>query len=665
MRRIVPLSRTAPVDSPPLPVFLGAGLIYAAALFGVCGFRLTPPPPTLGSYFVLAFLALFLGLAHGALATLVAALLARLLSVHRWARAFDALLSLTLGLFYAALGLSLVKLAIAGSHLRFAELWFIFGSLRQLLDEGSAQDRALLLMVVALPLALAAGLYLALRRARHRRAANAPTGPRSLAALAGIALAALLVLSWRYPYAQFVVGTLAPETSWVARSWFGDAAPGSAADAGARSSFAPDPARQGRIGAWTAPPSFRRDNVVVIMLESVPWSRLFGPLARPEATPNINALAGESIVFARAYATATHSDYAQTSILASLHPRKFRQHDYFIQLDYPRTLIWDLLRPAGFRTALFSCQNEGWGNMQAFLRTPGLELFRHAPDWPRAPRRGEGSESKVFESAPLGAFRDWLQGAPNRRFFAYLNFQATHYPYVIPEARTPLYQPSQIDFPTTFLNYPADKIPVMENRFYNALHEVDAAVGEVVDLLKTEGVWQETALLLVSDHGEAFYEHGMPTHGTMLLEEQIRTAALVRLPGASARVITEPVSVLDLVPAVVDFLGLPQHGNFQGRDDILAPGYSAKGRPFLLTIQGITQEDAILLDDWKLLLNYDRRARALFDLANDPGERQNLAAVQPEKLAELDRRLSSLLLDQLAYYRDEGWKQGWYPPKLP
>ncbi len=52
------------------------------------------------------------------------------------------------------------------------------------------------------------------------------------------------------------------------------------------------------------------------------------------------------------------------------------------------------------------------------------------------------------------------------------------------------------------------------------------------------------------------------------------------------RVVTEPVSVLDLVPAVVDFLELPPHGNFQGRDHILAPDYSAKGRPLLFTIPG-------------------------------------------------------------------------------
>ncbi len=665
MCRSVLLSRTAPTDSPPLPVFLGAGMIYAAALFGVCGFRLAPPPPTLGAYLVLAFLTLFLGLAHGALTTLAAALLARLLAAHRWPRGFDALVALGLGWLYAALGLSLFKFAITRSHLRFADLWFVFGSLRQLFDEGSPQDRAMLLTTVALPIGLGAAFYLALRIARRRRAAVETTGPRPLSALAGIALAALLVLCWRYPYARYVARTLAPDTTWVARQWSSDGSSAGSADSAPQSAFVPDPARHGRIGAWAAPQNFRRDNVVVIMLESVSWSRLFGPLARPESTPRINALAAESIVFARAYATATHSDYAQTSILAALHPRKFKGHDYFIDLDYPRTLIWDLLQPLGYRTAVFSCQNEGWGNMQAFLKTPGIELFRHSPDWPRAERRGDGPESKVFEAAPVAAFTDWLREAPERPFLAYLNFQATHYPYVIPPDSVPLYSPSEIDFPMTSLSYPTEKIPLMENRFYNALHTVDSAVGEVVDALVAAGVWERTVLVLVSDHGEAFYEHGVPAHGTMLFEEQIRTAALLRLPGGEARVLGEPVSVLDLVPTVAHFLELPPHGNFQGRSDILDPGYSARGRPFPFTIQGITQEDALLLDDWKLLINLDRRERMLFELTADPGEQTNLDTTRPEKDAELSAQLYALLHDQLVYYHERGWKLGWYPPKLP
>ena len=655
--------QAASSDSPPLPVFLGAGMIYAAALFGVCGFALVPPPPTPGAYVVLAFLTLFLGLAHGAVNALGAALLTHVLADCRWPRAVDTLVALALGILYSTLSLSLFKFTLTRSHLRFEDLWFVLGSLRQLGDEGSAQERGILLAIVLLPLGLTSVLFVALRLARRGRGATAAAGPLSL--LAGVALAALLVLCWRYPFARYVAGTQVPETSWLARQWSGAGTLGRLAGQAPPPAFRPDPARSAKIEDLLVPSDFRRENVVVLMLESVPWSRLFGPLARPEATPRMNALAAESIVFARAYASATHSDYAQTSILSALHPRKFERHDYFIDLAYPRTLIWDLLRPAGYRTALFSCQNEGWGNMQAFLRTPGLELFRHSPDWPEAPRRGEGAESKVFEPTPIAAFGDWLSEAKAHPFLAYLNFQATHYPYVVPPGTPPLYEPATIDFPTTYLYYPIDKIAVMENRFYNALHTVDRAVGEVVDALRAAGVWERTVLAVVSDHGEAFYEHGVPTHGTMLLEEQIRTAAFLRLPGATPRVVTEPVSVLDLIPAVVSFLELPPHGNFQGRGDVLDPAYSAKGRPFLFTIQGITREDALLQDDWKLLLNHDRRERALFDLATDPGERRNLAATEPAKLEVLERELDAMLTGQLAYYRDRGWESGWYPPKLP
>ena len=657
-------------EVPPTPYFIAGGA-YATVFFALAAFRLPPGPATPGGYFVLAFFVLFLGLAHGALTAFAATLVARLPGLASRPAGGDFVVAVGLGAFYSWLGLSLAQFTFARSHLRFEDLWFVFGSLRQLGAEGSTEERAILLATVLAPAVLGALFYAALRGARRRGAARG-TPARALLQLAGVALAALALLCWRYPYARFVAGTQAPETSFLVRQWSGATTVGRLAGNSPPLVFTPDPSRSARIGADAplspgAPP--RRDNVVIVMLESVPWSRLFGPLARPEATPRMNALATESIVFARAYASATHSDYAQTSILAALHPRKFDRHDYFIDLAYPRTLVWDLLRPAGYRTALFSCQNEGWGNMQAFLRTPGLELFRHSPDWPEAPRRGDGAESKVFEPTPVAAFDAWLTEARRGPFLAYLNFQATHYPYVIPPDAQALYEPSRIDFPTTFLSYPADKIPVMENRFYNALHTVDAAVGAVVDALRAAGVWERTILLVVSDHGEAFYEHGVPTHGTTLLEEQIRTAAFLRLPGpataATARVVGEPVSVLDLVPAVARFLGLPPHGNFQGRSDILDPAYSARGRSFLFTIQGITQEDGLLEDEWKLLVNRDRRELALFDLARDPGELSNLAAGEPARRDALQLRLDALLGEQLAYYRGRGWESGWYPPRLP
>ncbi len=629
---------------------LAWGLYLAAALAGT---ELAGEPLSLSARSSRIFLALLLGIGHGTLIALVGDLVRRGRFSRRWPRAAAIGLALGFGLPYAWGVLSVLKFRSVGAHLRYEDFWFLLRSLAQLSAETTGTERTLLLAVALLPIGLAAALLVAM--ALGRRIRGEATLPRLLLLLA-LTAAGLLAVGWSHPGARQAARVLYPDTRALV-AWLGSSGP--------IATGRPDGAAGDRIEPYVASPAAEPWNVVVLMLESIPWKRLHGPEARPESTPRLAELARESVVFDRAYATSTHSDYAQTSILASLHPRKFPGHDYFRDLSYPRTLFWDPLHGLGYRTAVFSCQNERWGNMIAFHQTDGLELFRHSPDWPDASRRGEGAESKVFEPAPVGAFFDWIDREPGRPFAVYLNFQATHYPYVVPDGFTAPYAPSTLDFATTFLSYPTDKIPVMLNRFHNALAYVDLHVGQVVDGLRRRGLWERTVLFVVSDHGEAFYEHGLPTHGTTLLEEQVRTAMLLRVPGVEPRALAEPVSVLDGVPAIYRALGLPRHGNFQGRDDVLDESYSAAGRSLLFTIQGMTREEGLLFERFKYIVNWDRRERALFDLERDPDERVNLAATAPDELARMDRELLRLLELQLGYYQSRGWERGRYPPRLP
>lgn len=637
---------------------VAAGFAIGAtwALFLAFTFLGEEPPAgsaPLGALLSRLFLAFFLGLGHGALLALAGSALSRIRFVRRHPRTVAIACALILGTLYAAAVTSVVKFKTVGSHLRTEDLWFLTRSLRQLSAETSAAEHLFLVGTALLPLILASAMLSLL--VFCRRFPIAPT-PGRLALLALVAYLGAAGATLGHPGARRAALVYFPDTRGLAALLH---APVPHNEGGAENiSGTP-------IAPFAPSPGFESKNVLVLMLESVPWKRLHGPESRPGSTPRLDALARESVVFDRAYATSTHSDYAQTSILASLHPRKFEGHDYFHDLSYPRTLFWDPLVPLGWRSALFSCQNESWGNMIAFLRTPNLQLLRHAPDWPKAEHRGDGSESKVFEETPIAAFFEWLDEDPGRPFAVYLNFQATHYPYMVPSGWKGPYQPSAIDFPTTFLSYPQDKIPVMENRFHNALAYVDESVGRVVDGLAARGLLDRTALLVVSDHGEAFYEHGLPTHGTTLLEEQVRTAMLLRLPGVAPARIEQPVSVLDAIPTIYRWMGLPRHGNFQGRDDVLEPGYSAAGRPLPMTIQGMTREDGLLLDGWKYLVNWDRREKALFDLSSDPDERRSLAAVRPQELERLDASLHDLLGRQLGYYRARGWERGRYPPPLP
>jgi lipoteichoic acid synthase len=654
--RVVP----GPADSGPegrsTVLTLLPGALWGATLFVAFGFLITPRPETASQYAILLFLSVFVGALHAGALAAFAGLVANPRLGPGVARLADGSLALLFGVLYGWLSLSLVKFSTTHSQLRVEDIWFLATSWRQVGGEGTAMEKRVLLFSALAPLVLALAIFVLLRLARRRAR---PFRPAAALVLLVAGLVGLGALAWRYPAARWAASTLLPDTSATVRAWERATAPDPTAG------WKPDPGIESRIEPWqpAAPP--QRWNVLVVMLESVSWKRLLGPDARPGSTPRLTEFAGESIDFERAYALSTHSDYAQTSILASLFPRKGEGHDYFLDLDYPRALPWDVLAPLGWRSIVDSTQNESWGNMIAFLRTPRLETLRHAPDYPDAPHRGSGSQTKIYEQAIVDDFLRWTAAQPGRPFVAYLNFQATHYPYMWPDTFAPPFGPAPIDFPTTFLSYPTAEIPLMLDRFHNALAYVDLEFGRLIDGLRAQGLWDHTVVLVVADHGEAFYEHGLPTHGTTLLEEQVRIPMLLRLPGTEPRKISEPVSALDALPTIYRAMGLPRHGALQGRDDVLDPGYTAAARPLFFTIQGMTHEDGLLDGSWKLIVNHDRRESALFDLDTDPGERVNLVVARPELRASLTATLGRFLARQLGYYRARAWKAGWYAPRLP
>lgn len=550
---------------------------------------------------------------------------------------------------------SVVKYRTTSVHLKRSDLWFGWHNRRQILQEALGDETRALVLFAAATLIVGALLFALLWRLRRRKAR---IGALVLAAVALIGALGGTLLYRTSPTVHRFARQLSPEGHWVASRAAGRfrATPsGGGAD--------------GRTGEPIQPyrPERRtsRPNLLLIMLESVPWGRTPFGGGEPELMPNLQRLAAESVLFRKAYTTSGHSDYAQMSILSSLHPRKYPGHDYYARIEYPRTLLWDALGAAGYATGMFSCQNERWGNMLAYLDTPGLDLLRHSLDWPGARHRGSGPESKVYEETPVAAWKSWLRSVEDRPWFAYLNFQANHFPYEVPPEAPRRFAPWRIDFPASFFSYPPDKVPILVNRFNNALAYSDAWIGEVRAELERAGEWKNTALVVVSDHGEAFYEHGQPTHGTALHEEQVRSLMLTRLPGVTPAAIDEPVGLLDLAPSLLRALDLPPHGNFQGRDDILEPGYTAAGRPLFFTIQGMTSEDGVVRDGWKYLFNLDKGQDVLYDLTTDPGETTDLSAAEPERATELDAILRSFVGAQLAYYAERGWEDGYYPPALP
>ena len=431
-------------------------------------------------------------------------------------------------------------------------------------------------------------------------------------------------------------------------------------------------------------PAGRRPPVILVAIESLRPDVVHLRHQGVEVTPHLNALARSGIRFTRAYAQSTHSDYSDVTVLPSLYPLRTRRHHYYRRDDpWPKACLYDLLKPLGYATAIVSSQNEQWGGMDRFLDGPNLDLFAHAgnagaptrvPD--RDPglaaevragflRAGKLDDARTVDVALAWAAAQVRRGAP---FLLRLNFQDPHFPYEIGDGRPRPFRPCALDFPASFLDYPADKVDVVRNAYYNALHESDAQLGRLVAGLRRLGVLDESILAVYGENGEAFHENGGICHAGPPIEPMLRVACVLHAPRRAApRVEDYPIELVDVAPTVLGLMGLPPHPSFQGSDVLAADRVPAADRlSFFHTENAVTRADAVLLGGrWKFHHDRDTGRERLFDVVADPGEARDLVAARPAVAALLRDLLASWRRRQLAYYHFPAYYRSYYPPRPP
>ncbi len=412
-----------------------------------------------------------------------------------------------------------------------------------------------------------------------------------------------------------------------------------------------------------ASPPERAPNVFFIMLEAIPWDHYpFTGYPREGVAPNLNALAGDSSIFPRTYATANHSSYSQPSVHSSQYPLRSRSLDQYEEVDYPKVMLFDILAAAGYQTAFVSAQNEDWLGMKRFIfANTDLQYFLHSKD---ELGTNIGKESKIDDRIVCERAIEYLEHRGSEEpVFMYLNFQRTHFPYDIPEDAPRPYQPCSTDgFPFSFFNYDRAHTEEVVNKFDNAIHYVDLQVGAFIDYLKTNGLYDNSLIIVSADHGEAFYEHGYPTHSTTLYDTQMRVCTLIKQPGqTSSTTRNDPISLIDINPTILEVLGMGNHPNFQGQPILKGP---RKGPIYILS-HGIVKAMGVVDYPWKYFTS-ESHPPCLVNLETDPSELTDLSGQYPEKLLQLNRETERFRQQQLYYYREmtPEERDEYYPPRL-
>jgi arylsulfatase A-like enzyme len=319
--------------------------------------------------------------------------------------------------------------------------------------------------------------------------------------------------------------------------------------------------------------------------------------------PNVTALAEQGVLFERAYAVYPESIRGLFAVLCSRFPGMDTRPEQYERVTTQSLAA--MLRGRGYHTALFHSGRFRYLCMNAVVRGRGFQILEDAG------QIGGDRDSSfgIDEPSTVRRLLGWIDGLPRgEQFFAAYVPIAGHHPYETPEPG-PFPERGDID------------------RYRNALHYADAAVGQLVRGLRERGLEGETVVVLVGDHGQAFGQHqGNFGHTLRIYEENVRVPLVVWAPGAVPGPVRVPgpASHLDITPTVLDLVGLDPDPGHQGQS--LLRGGREKVYFFADASLGLL---GLRDGRWKYIHETDSDRSRLFDLDADPGEQTNLADSQP------------------------------------
>ena len=415
--------------------------------------------------------------------------------------------------------------------------------------------------------------------------------------------------------------------------------------------------------------------VIVIMIESMRYDLID---IEPCPIPFMKSLVDESFLFNKSYAVSSHSDYEDLSVWYSKYPlRSSKRTKYKKGSPFKRTSIFGVFKNLKYKTAYISSQNERWGNMISWLDIPEIDFFFHSEHFKKETWFNEDDEKglasiiknkiatagKVEDSQTIKIAENWISDLNKKEAFLLgMNFQNTHFNYIIPPNGEEPYQPATINFPTIFYYWSEEKLQFVRNRYLNAIYNVDIMIKNFVNFLKELDIWNKCYFVIIGDSGEAFYEHGFGNHAGPMYNECMRTFTLIKPPkGISSYVIENPINHIDIFPAILDLMNVPIPNSFQG----ISPFKTDLKRVIYMHTNAIVQQDGIIDWPWKLLVNYQPAKEAeLYNLEIDSLEKRNLFNSYEKKANELFDKLMNWRNTQLVYYRKPQYYLIFEPPRL-
>lgn len=365
-----------------------------------------------------------------------------------------------------------------------------------------------------------------------------------------------------------------------------------------------------------------RRNVLIISIDALRADRLGAYGHTRPTSPAIDALAARSTRFDRAF---TNSPTTRRAIPALLSGRyastiAWRKGGKLRLQGSQVTTLAEVLKDAGYDTSAINCCKTLFGEKAGALE--GFVNVDASADKTRNDRKQRHNGDAVADRVVK-----WLRSrrANEKPFLLWTHLIDVHHPYGIPEGKK---------FGTKAID-----------RYDTDITFADVQVGRMLEALRATGLDDDTIVILTSDHGEEFKEHGINFHAGSLFNQVARIPLIVHLPGAAPRVVTTPVSLADVMPTILDLVGVQAPTGMNGLS--LAPAIRGTGdapaRPVLAELLPDYEIErnliAVFDGDWKLIWDRDANAYQLYSLKDDLADKHDLVRARVDVFTEMKKKL--------------------------
>jgi len=396
--------------------------------------------------------------------------------------------------------------------------------------------------------------------------------------------------------------------------------------------------------------AFKDSNIILVGIDTCRQDHMSCFGYELDTTPNLKTLAQDCILFTNTISQSPWTLPSFASIFTSTYPSVHRargkaEGDKFYPIIGSLNSGVEILSSSGFKTKAYI---NGPYLAPAFGLSKGFDDYDYA----------HGSNAKIRRSdETVNRALEWIKENSEEQFFLFLHFFDPHLNYDPPRRSLQrLMKLAGFEYSGT-LKSPFFQLKEVRNnelllseedwKFIQFLYDaeisaVDESCGKLFRFLKANGLYDKSIIVVLSDHGEEFLDHGGFEHGHTLYDELIKIPLMIKMPSSirAGEIISHQVRLIDIMPTLLEILDMDIPESFQGesllrlikkgRENEIWPAFSEE------THWG-DELKAVRESCYKFITNDALDAFQLYNLCSDPGEKKDLANTEKEKARKMRR----------------------------